>query len=400
MTKMDVDYAAARSAIDEQRLIAVCQEVLRVPSVSGEEQAVSELVAERFRELGFDDVRLDDRFNVIATIRGIGNGPSLMINGHLDTVPPGDMEDPHSGAIVDGARWNEPGPAIYGRGACDMKCNIVAAAFGAAAVHRAGIRLAGDVIVVADVGEEVDSPDGVPHVIESGIMADYGLSVESTNLAVYQGHRGKVEFELTVRGRSCHSSEPSKGLNAVDQATQLIAALANYGKSLPSDPILGEATVAITDIRALPGGRVAVVPHSCVVRIDRRYVRGETVESLTAEFAALVDEIKAKDAEFDCSIEAVNHFPLLFTDSDNPIIQIAKSARARVIGDEGALGAWRFGVNGTFMAQAGIPTAGLGPGREEFAHTMDEHVPVSDLINIARMYASAVIDLCGARSAS
>lgn len=385
-----------RAAIDRAELVRACREMVATPSPSHQEAAVARVFAGWLRAFGYERVEVDERHNVVARLGTTGAGPSVMVNGHLDHVPAGAMEDPFAALVVDAERWGERGEAIYGRGTCDMKCNLTAAAYAGALLRRAGIGLAGELIVIGDVGEEVDSPDGIQHVIAGGVRADYGLSAESTRLGVYLGHRGKVEFELTVQGRAAHSSAPERGRNAVVAATPLIAALDDLAGTLPADPVLGRASLALTDIAASPGGATAVVPERCRLRIDRRYVRGETPESCEQELAGLVAGLARSDPEFRCDLQQVNHYPLMFLEPEHALVRELAAARAAVLGAEGEPGAWRFGVNGTFMAQAGIPTAGLGPGDEVWAHTVDEHVLVDELTATAEIYALAAIRLCGA----
>jgi succinyl-diaminopimelate desuccinylase len=393
-TKVDRNRALDE-ALDTEAMIAACQQMVRIPSLSGEEAEAAAAMADCLRALDYDRVDIDDKGNVLGWLDGEGDGPTLLVNGHLDHVPPGDMIDPYGGCLVDAARWNEPGMAIAGRGAGDMKCNVVAAAFGLAAIKRAGIRFPGTVILNADVGEEIDSPDGVQHVLARGLRADYGLSVEATGLNVYVGHRGKVEYELRVHGQMAHSSEPSRGDNAIVRALPLLAALERQTPILPFHPLLGQATLAAIDITASPGGGVAVVPDRCTVRVDRRYIPGETPETCYAEMAGIVDAVRARDSRFHCDIEEVNHYPLFFTDPEHPLVEAVQTARVEILGDRGDVGAWRFGVNGTFLARAGIPTVGFGAGDERWAHTPEEHILVDELVAAARIYGRLALRVCG-----
>ena len=383
------------AAVDADELVRACQRLVRIPSLSRQEEAVAKEFAAILGELGFDEVELDRHHNVVGRLAGSGSGPCLMVNGHLDHVPPGAMADPYSAAIVDGARWGEPGPAIYGRGTCDMKCNVAAAAFAVGVLRRAGIALRGDIVLVADIAEEIDSPDGVKSVIESGVTADYGLSVEATRLGVYLGHRGKVEYELTVAGRTSHSSEPSRGVNAIYLAQPLIAALREHAASLPEDPVMGGATLAVTQIASSPSGGVPVVPDRCVVRVDRRYLPGETPDQVSLELEALVSRLAREVDGFACDVSLVNHYPLMHIPPDHALVAAARAARRLVRDDDPAPAAWRFGVNGTFMAAAGIPTVGLGPGDEAYAHTPEEHVPIGDLVEAVRIYVRFYGLVCG-----
>lgn len=384
-----------RGALDINGMVSACQEMVRTPSLSMQEADAARVLADLLMTLSYSRVQIDDKGNVIAWIDGLSDGPTLMFNGHLDHVPPGEMVDPYAGHLVDAARWSETGQVIYGRGTCDMKCNIIAGAFAGAALMQVGIKLAGSVVFVADVAEEIDSPDGVAHVIASGTRADYGLSAESTNLQVYLGHRGKVEFELTVFGRPSHASEPSAGRNAVVMMMKVIEALETLSTDLDEDPLLGKGSLAIIDITARPGGGVAVVPDRCTIRVDRRFGRSDSPESCRRELEEIVERLRQEDPEFRCEVEQVNLYPLMYIEPEHPLVAAAQDARAAVIGDPGELGAWRFGVNGTFMAQAGIPTVGFGPGHERWAHTVDEHIRVDDLVTAAEVYAQMFMGICG-----
>jgi putative selenium metabolism hydrolase len=380
---------APASLVDEGALIRACREIVRIPSETGAEADAAAFLAALMRDVGFDSVEIDGNGNVIGRILGTGAGPSVMVNGHLDHVPPGDMAEPFSAELVDASRWGEEGLAIYGRGTCDMKCNVVAAVFAAAAVKASGVAPRGEVVVVADIEEEIDSPKGVASVIAGGLRTDYGINVESTNGGVYLGHRGKLEFMLTVRGRTSHASEPGNGINAISEALRYAAAFDDYARGLPSEDLMGPATAVVVGIHSIPDNGTALVPDRCQLRLDRRYIPGETPESCEAEIRAVLERVPpAIDAPW--TLELFNHYPLMFTPEDSPVVAAALDAVTRVTGRTPPLGAWRFGVNGTFMAAAGIPTVGLGPGNEAWAHTPEEHVLVRDIVETAQALALAI----------
>lgn len=396
MTRTEEIGARLDAALDVDGMVAACQQVVRTPSLSFEEGPVALIYAEHLRGLGFDEVDIDVNGNVIGRLKGMGNGPSIMVNGHIDHVPTGEMEAPFSGDIVDASRWGETGPAIYGRGTCDMKCNVMASAFAIGAIKKAGIKLRGDVVLVADIGEEVDSPLGVASVIASGVRTDFGLNTESTRGQVYVGHRGKIDVELTVHGRTSHASEPSNGINAVYEALPLIVALEQRAKELSTeDPLLGPATLAIISVKSTPDNGTAVVPDRCVVRVDRRYVRGESAASCEAELRAMIDAVRDTHPDFQCDLNVIVHYPLMYADPQSPVVQAALAARSALSGAEAEIGAWRFGVNGTFMCAAGIPTVGVGPGNEKWAHTPDEHILIADLVDACRVWTRTIADVCG-----
>jgi putative selenium metabolism hydrolase len=378
-------------ALDPAAIVAACREVVATPSESGSEAAVAVVFERLFRDLGFDTVERDAHNNVVATIRGSGNGPSVMLNGHIDHVPVGEMVEPFSAKLVDASRWGETGQAIYGRGTCDMKCNVVVGAHAVAALKRTGADIRGDIVLVADVKEEIDSLDGVASVIDRGLRADFGISLESTGLGVFVGHRGKIEFDALVKGRTAHSSEPRNGANAAVGAARLVSAVEAYGAAMQDDDLLGAASVAVTHIRSWPFNGTPLIPDRATIRIDRRYVRSEAPATVAEEVAGVCRAVEKEMSGIAIELRQVNHYPLMFTDPDSPVVRAARDACATLSGNLPPIGAWRFGVNGTFMTARGIPTVGIGPGLEKWAHTPDEHVLVDDLTNAAKIVARTLL---------
>lgn len=374
----------------ERRLVDFVQRVVATPSLSGEEHDVSALFAQELEQLGYRDVEVDAAGNVIGWL-GEGS-PRLMFNGHIDHVPPAGMEAPYDPRIVDAAQFGGQGQAIRGRGTCDMKANVAAGAYAAAFLdgHRPQN---GSYLFTADVQEETDSPLGVPALLKRGLRADFGLSAESTSLNVYLGHRGKVQLDIVVSGRSSHASTPGDGLNAVYRAVPFLQALERFPEGLPSDALYGKGTLTVTGISADPQTDVAVVPSSCTIRVDRRYIPGETPAACQQQLEALVAAVAARE-NIPARVELVNIYPLMAIGEDHELVRQGLAAAREVTGREPSLGAWRFGVNATFMSEAGIPTIGIGPGNENFAHTKDEHVPIDELIQASRIYASLITRLC------
>lgn len=381
---------------EEAELVRFTQEMVATPSLTGEEAEVSRKLAARLAPLGYRDIEVDDQGNVVARL---GEGPDrLMFNGHLDHVPPAGMEDPYDPRLIEVAGPDGPRLAIRGRGSCDMKANVTAGAFAAAFLDPARLT-AGTFVFTADVQEETDSPLGVPALLERGIRAEFGLSSESTGLDVYLGHRGKIQVDVTVAGRSSHASTPEDGLNAVFRAVPFLRAFESMSDRLPADDLFGRGTITVTGISSEPTAAVAVVPNSCTIRLDRRYIPGETPEGCLAEIGEVVERVAAETG-FEATVELENVYPLMSIDPDHELVRRGSAAVEAVTGVKPPLGTWRFGVNATFMAAAGIPTIGIGPGNEDFAHTREEHVPVDELVRSSRIYAKLIEDLCGEGSAA
>ena len=364
----------------ERELVAFAQHLVATPSLPGEEREAAALVATKLVDLGYRDVSVDELSNVVGYF-GPGR-PRLMFNGHLDHVPPAGMKDPYGAEVVDGH--------LRGRGTVDMKANVAAGAF-AAAFLDAPLRCA--YIFTADVREEVDGPEGIPALLAQGLRAEYGVSGEATSLDVALGHRGKIQFDVTVAGRSSHAATPADGENAVYGALPFLAALEQEGRRLPSDPLLGKATLTVTGIASTPTGGVAVIPSSCTIRVDRRYVRGETPDSCRIAIEELIASVAAEHGAR-ANVDLVNVYPLMMTEPDHPLVSAASAAVEEATGNRPALTAWKFGVNATFMNAAGIPSVGIGAGDERLAHTPDERVPIEAIVQASRAYALLIKRLC------
>ncbi len=131
------------------------QEIIRIPSLSCQEARVSEVIATKMRSVGFDSVNIDELGDVMGVMKGAGEGQSLLMNGHIDHVPPGNMDDPYSGTIVDGVVFGVEGDVVFGRAASDMKGAVAAMVMAGAALNSLGINLSGDLKIAAVVQEEV-----------------------------------------------------------------------------------------------------------------------------------------------------------------------------------------------------------------------------------------------------
>lgn len=375
----------------ERSLVEFAQKLVQTPSLPREEQSVATLIAEKLTEIGYRDVQIDENKNVIGFF---GEGePKLMFNGHMDHVPVAGMVDPFKGEIVDGSQWNEPGLALRGRGSCDMKANVAAGAFAPLFLKEMGKDIQYSYLFTADVCEEIDGFEGIPSILERGIRAEYGISGESTNLNVAIGHRGKIQFDVIIQGRSSHAATPNKGINAVTHAIPFLQAIEEYHHRLPSDPLYGPATITVTGIQSKPKGDVAVVPSSCIIRIDRRYIPSESPDSCQKELEELIARVSSQH-QIPANVKRVNVYPLMQIDQQHPLVAEAIAAVESVTGTKPKVTTWQFGVNATFMSEAGIPSIGIGPGNEKYAHTPEEHVPLSELINASKIYAELINRIC------
>jgi putative selenium metabolism hydrolase len=377
--------------IDEKNLIAFTRKLIQTPSPSGQEKNIAKIIAAEMQRVGYDRVRVDTLGNVIGTIRGRSPHLRLLFNGHMDHAEPGTMKDAYKGKIID----FQGRKVIWGRGACDMKAAVAAMVYAGKAVKQTGAELKNSAAVTAVVLEEVARGEGIKHLLQKGrVRADMAVSGEATDLQIHLGHRGKLEFDVLVKGKTTHGSTPSLGVNAIFQMKKFMDKL-ETAYPLPIDPFFGPCTVTVIDVSASPGRLTPIVPDRCNLVVDRRYVPSESADSVRKELEGLVGLVKREDPRFEAEVSLAKDFPPYFCPPDEEVVRLLKVAIQKTMGEEAKLRAWRFGVDGTFIHHAGIPCAGFGPGNEDFAHTPEDHVAVEDVVKAARVYAQMILDACG-----
>ncbi|MEM3018487.1 MAG: YgeY family selenium metabolism-linked hydrolase [Candidatus Bathyarchaeia archaeon] len=367
------------------KTISLLQEMVKTPSVTGEEKTIAELIAHEMRTIGLSNVRIDGLGNVIGETGG-GEKTQLLYNGHMDTVPVGERDlwqiDPYSGEVRDGKVW--------GRGACDMKGALAAMLSAADALNTANQTLQGKLIITAVVLEENAALEGTKYTIEEdGIKPDYALVGEATGLNVSLGSRGRIELQLTSKGRTAHASTPTKGVNAIMEMVKLAGLLEEM--KLPRHEFLGSTTQAITNITCSPG-RSNVIPDLCTVTIDRRIVPGEDQERVVKDFMELFSGSGIREEEY--AIRVSKYAPPAYVPPENPVVKALSRAAESVTGKTPEFTKYRFGTDASYLGTiAGIPTVGLGPGDEMLAHSPNENVPIDEVITAAKIYAMLALTL-------
>ena len=369
---------------------------MQAPSRSGEEEQVASVLKEAMTRLGYDSVMTDKNGSVIGCIRGDRPGPTVLFDGHIDTVPVNEpslwQHDPF-GAEVDGDR-------IYGRGASDMKGAVAAMTVAAAAFkEKTGGHFPGSVYVAGVVYEELF--EGVAcRTISELVKPDYVVIGESTQLRLKTGQRGRAELVVETEGKSAHSANPEKGVNAVKLMTRFLSELEkSYVPTEQKD--LGRGIMELTDIISSPFPGSSVVPEKCTATFDRRLLVGETEESVLAPVRAILERLHAADGSFrgrayfreqtlDCytggTITAKRFFPAWKYPDDAPF-NLAAIRALRNAGIEPELTVYSFCTNGSHYAgEAGIRTLGFGPSREDLAHTVEEYITLEQLYRSADGY--------------
>ncbi|MGE5706702.1 MAG: YgeY family selenium metabolism-linked hydrolase [Bacteroidota bacterium] len=375
-------------------IVGFAQELIRIPSISGEEGPIAERMAAKMRELGYDEVSIDAAGNVVGIIRGGGDGAVLFSN-HMDIVDPGEPSnwqfEPFGGTEHEGC--------LHGRGASDTKGAIASQIYAGALLKHLNIPLKGDLVVAGVVQEEAAECIGIQHLLDETLPA-YGIKPslvvlgEATGLNLYLGHRGRIELEVTTIGRTSHASAPWLGSNAAYKMLPVISAVQELSTTLPSHPFLGKSTITVTNIHCRPG-RHSIIPDRCTASLDRRYLPSEPLDVVLGQVQTILNRLQTQDPEFKGEVkvrftrettyrgyekDAPKHMAPFLTREDHPLVVRALDA-LRQAGEEPQFDKWYFNTDGSYTAGVrGIPTVGFGPGEERYSHTPFDRVNIDSML--------------------
>lgn len=381
-------------------VIAIAKDLVAIPSVSGEERAVMEFVAGWCAKRMIDHQVLSkdpERPNVVISVGDPSAGPTIVMNGHLDTVPVSDAAAWESGPFE--PRLSEDGKRLFGRGSGDMKASTGVMIYLMGLLKDAPLKGCLQAHVVSD--EELSGNFGTIFLLDeitAGRLAkpDYCLIGEKSDLKVRNAERGILGMEVTFIGRASHTAAArATGINAIAKAAKGVLALEQEIDRF--HPAVGYPVISINTIEA--GVAHNVVPGECKITIDRRLVPGETKASVVAEVRAALDAVAQDDPDFKYELTVDPHGDFIeanITPEDSPLVAALQESVRTVMNKEPEFFvAWAGATDGRFYRQAGIDTAGFGPSGER-AHGANECVYVDDLITEARVYAETITRLLGA----
>ncbi len=423
---MSTDWRArVLQHLDEHapEMLVALGDLVRIPSVTGtsvendgQAEMASRLAADGFDidywQIDLDEVQAEDDFpgmeverdeawGLVARIPGRGGGRSLMLNGHIDVVPPGDLgawstDDPYSGT-VDSER-------LFGRGACDMKAGLLAARFAMRSLRAVGVPLRGDVLLASVQGEE-DGGLGTYSLLRRGWRADACVIPEPTNLDLVPANGGALTFRLRVHGRATHASRRTDGVSALEQLWPVWRALNDLEarRNRDVDPLTSRWDIAyplsIGTVRC--GDWPSSVPDLLVAEGRLGVAIGEPVgharqelEQAVAEACDADDWLRAHPVEVEWwgGQFASGRLP-----EDSDLLGLVASAHAEVTG-AGRPDVWAapYGSDLRLLVGiGGIPTLQYGPGDAAQAHGPNEWVSLAETVTAARTLAVLALDICG-----
>jgi putative selenium metabolism hydrolase len=379
----------------ESELIDFAQHLVRIKSVSGDEEKIIRFIEKKMREIGYDEVTVDSMGNVVGKI---GSGKNaIMFDSHIDTVDVKNEREwgvpPFSGKIVDGKLW--------GRGSADMKSGAAASIYAGAVAKNAGLDSDTAIYVSCTVMEEDCDGENLKHVFkELTPKPIFVIICEPSDNKISLGHKGKAQISLKTHGVSAHGSAPEKGVNAIYEMAEIIQRVEKCNERLmKKDGPKGTLVMSNISSKSVS---LNAVPSECEAYMDRRMVPGETENTIRREMDGI---IKGKKATWEVgnlnrrSWTGMNiqyePFHLAWKiDEDHELTIKCVAAYRKVFGcnpDEFEF--WDFSTNGVTPVGLGIPTIGFGPGEYKLAHMRNENCKIHQIVDACNFYTQLAISI-------
>lgn len=345
--------------------------------LAGELEALGLEVAVREPEPG--------RTSVVGTLPGEGDGPSLLLYAHLDTVGVEGMDDPF-GAVVREGR-------LYGRGAYDMKGGLAACVGAARALVRRDARPKGDVHLAFVADEETESL-GIRDLLED-LRPDAAVVTEPTDLRLCLAHKGFAWIAVETAGRAAHGSRFEEGIDANLHMGRVLARLGGLERELrsrPGHPLVGPPSLHAATLEG--GTGPSTYADRCRLVVERRTVPGETRDRVLAEIREILDELAREDPDFEASLELLLWRSPFEGAPDSRLATITRREAGEVLGELPPVTGETYWMDAAFLAEAGVDTVVLGP-RGAGAHAAEEWVELDSVVRLAAILERVAGAYCG-----
>lgn len=396
-------------AIKQEEVLQIIRDLVKIPSHWAQEKReipIANHLKSLFESEGIDvylQKVVDGRSNVIATLKGTGEGPSLMFNGHIDTVPPFGMDRPFD-AIVQGNK-------LYGRGSVDMKSGVGTMAYALIILKRLGVKLKGDVIFAGVIDEDAAGSAGSRYIVEHGPLTDYAIVTEPTKFEPVTAHKGMDDFEIIFKGKSVHSSVPEKGINAIYAAADFVNKIEKnliprYNEI--KHPLVGSPTINVGLIQGSAQANKpflmgesetfsGIVPDVCHVYLDVRWTPNQTIEQVKRDIENIAQEVAHIRPKVDIKIKYIPRpRPAMEINPNNELVTVVQNNIKKVTGNLPSVKGETFWADsGLLYGLANIPTLMFGPGDIGVAHTDHEFIEIDSLAAATEVYVRSAIDICG-----
>jgi acetylornithine deacetylase len=406
----------AELRIDRDRLVEWASRAIGTPSFTGSEQAMAELVAQTFADMGlqvqWQQVE-EGRANVLGTRPGTGKGPSLMFNGHMDTSYSGreawlaHVPGFQPSAFVEGGR-------LYGLGISNMKGALACYVEALRALDDADVRLRGDVLVAAVCGEiekaqwgEAQGAEfrgyaaGTRYLVTHGGVADMCILGEPTESKVVLGHFGSLWLRISTEGHFIHTafSEGKRNLNSILRMREVLDAVLEWIPTWEDDPANSyRGARALVNVGGIEGGfgwRVSRTPHRTDLFLDVRVPPTKEMAAARSEVLELVRGLHARFPDYGVEGEIYVTAPGAEIEEGHPLVDALDKAHAEVFGSPPERDVTRWFSDASALTRYGIPTVNYGISTGLLDTVKGENLEIDGLVKTAEVYARAAMNICG-----
>jgi acetylornithine deacetylase len=413
----DKVHAAVHARRDE--IVQMLLDLVGISSVTGHEGDVQRYVSRALTGFGLEvdeflsnQVELaehvihvgeqesfDDRPSIVATRSGTGGGKSLMLAGHVDTVP-----------VEDRAKWSHSpegeldGNRLYGLGSSDMKGGVIAAMMVPRILDDLGVRLHGDLLVNTVPGEE-DGGFGTLSTILHGYRADGVIITEPTDNKVVIANGGSLVFRLTITGKAAHGGNRNAGVSAIEKFVPIFQDLLAWEAERQQtifhplyDHLENKFPISVGVVRS--GDWASTVPDKLVAEGRLGFIPGELMEDMMGQFEARVAAIADADDWMRDHPPVIEYFGGQFTaeeiPADHPLTQAMLAAHKAVIGNDTEVIGFTAGAdNRHWVHFTDCPALLYSGGVFRMAHQSDEYIEIDALLESIAVLTQATMDWCG-----
>jgi acetylornithine deacetylase len=417
VTRRIAEAAEARRT----EVVALTQRLIQIESVTGNEGPVQDFIAGTLQEMGLtvdvwapdlaaleghpayqrvEGLDLHGRPNVVGVWKGTGSGRSLLLNGHVDTIPVA----PASGWTHGPLSGHEAGDRLYGRGASDMKGGLAAMTMAVRVLQGLGLRPRGDVILEYAVDEELTGY-GTLSAILRGYRADAGICLETSDLCIQPACIGRLWFTVTLAGLAVGIARHWEGVNAIEKGMKVVQAIKDLEQirwATLRHPLYPDHRAALPCVVCMlqSGTFPSAVPDAAVLRGSLGVMPQEDVKDVERQ---VLEQIR-RTAESDAWLREhppVVEFKEVGADGaeipvEHPIVQTLARAYTAVTRQAPVFSGRTGGADTRYLIKYGkTPTVIFGPGMTAEMHALNESVPVSNLLVATKAVALCVAEWCG-----
>jgi acetylornithine deacetylase len=429
--KIQADKQKVLALVNRDELVRIACDLVDIPSPTGSEKACSDYIIGRYRAAGIKvlpQVFEDGRANAIGIVKGRGNGPTLMLNGHMDTSFVGNFIGPEEHmpnlpgyrpqAVIDGD-W------IYGLGVYNMKASLAAFIHAAEAIQKAGVQLEGDLVIACVAGEieksQVDNYQGplyrgggcgTWYAITHGAVADLAVVGEPSALTLGRAHGGYVWTKITLYGDPMHSVYNDPRRNTINNMLKIANAIHEWGEEYQERRSVYGMKANVT-LSAIEGGwpfRCSRVPIVCTLYVDTRLLPGQEPLEVQREIEAVVARLRSRDSDLGRLRYDISIFMNQWGSECSPEEHVWKavaSAHEEVTGKSVEVTARPPASDACELVAHGIPALNYGVsgrtrkrtelrqyGKTDWDPGEGEHASIEDMLIGTRVYANLILDVC------